>query len=93
MRMVAPNEILGTNLGLWDIQWWYNIVRNSNYDTYYLKVRRAKKRFMLNMPDNRGDELDLLHVTSVIEPIGEDGQVFGMHYPHAFRSPRTSSSF
>ncbi|KAI8542915.1 hypothetical protein RHMOL_Rhmol08G0176900 [Rhododendron molle] len=86
MGIVALNRILGTQLGIWDIQWWYSIVINPKYNTYYFKVRKADKRFMLNMPDSTRDhEMDFLYVTGAFEAMEEDGQVVGFHCPHIFK--------
>jgi hypothetical protein len=94
MGMVALNRILGTQLGLWELQWWYSIVINPTYNTFYFKARKAEKRYVLNLPDSARDhELDFLYVTGAFEPLGEDGQVDGFHCPHVWGHPRMPLSY
>lgn len=53
-------------------------------------MRKAEKRFVLNLSYSAQDhEMDFLYVTGAFEPMGEDGQVVGVHCPHEWGYPRT----
>lgn len=81
---VALNEILGTNLGLWDIHHLYTCSRTQN-STYYLKSRKGNRKLILNLPESaQGLDHDCLVVTGNFVPRDGQGRVVGYSISHKF---------
>lgn len=63
MGVVALNEVLGTNLGLYDIHHTYSVVSTAQ-GGYYLKARNARRKRVTHTPDSaQGDNDDFFIVT------------------------------
>lgn len=94
MGIVALNQILGTNLGFWDIHHLYSIICTREEGSYYLKAREKNRKLVTHTPDSAwGDNDDFLVITENWEERDEEGRPFGLHVLHAYGRPRESLSF
>ena len=67
MGVVELNRLLGTSLGVWDIQFCYSACRAPS-GTFYLKCRKDFMKLVTDLPDSaRGEDLDFFKVTGPYE--------------------------
>ena len=52
MDVVELNRILGTDLGIHDIEYYYDLVKSPNEDTYYLRAKKDKKCLVNGLEDS-----------------------------------------
>lgn len=82
MGVVALNEVLGTNLGFWDIQHIYSVGSTKEEGSYYLKARNKNRKLVTHTLDSaQGDNDDFLIVTSNWEERDEEAGLLAARTP------------